>query len=144
MGLIPGLGKSHGEGNSNSLQYSCLENSMDRGDWQAIVHGVKQSQTRLTEHTVTIVFYSQNDLNLILPSNLASEVYRWLQRIHFLLKDRSMVVKSLGSGATLCSHSQFCPLVALRLWVHELSSRKEDSITACLIRLSWLLIARST
>ena len=41
MGLIPGLGKSHGEGNSNSLQYSCLENSMDRGDWQAIVHGVK-------------------------------------------------------------------------------------------------------
>ena len=41
VGLIPGSGKSYGEGNGNSLQYSCLENSMDRGDWQAIVHGVE-------------------------------------------------------------------------------------------------------
>ena len=39
-GLIPGLGRSPGEGNGNPLQYSCLENSMDRGTWQAIVHGV--------------------------------------------------------------------------------------------------------
>ena len=44
VGLIPGSGKSYGEGNSNSLQYSCLENSMDRGDWQATVHGVTKSQ----------------------------------------------------------------------------------------------------
>ena len=39
-GLIPGLGRSLGEGNGNTLQYSCLGNSMDRGAWQAIVHGV--------------------------------------------------------------------------------------------------------
>ena len=39
-GLIPGLGRSSGEGNSNPCQYSCLENCMDRGAWQAIVHGV--------------------------------------------------------------------------------------------------------
>ena len=38
MGLIPGSGGSPGEGNSNPLQYSCLENSMDRGAWQATVH----------------------------------------------------------------------------------------------------------
>ena len=37
---IPGLGISHGEGNGNPLQYSCLENSRDRGGWQATVHGV--------------------------------------------------------------------------------------------------------
>ena len=43
-GLIPGSGKSSGEGNGNPLQYSCLENSMDRGAWQAIVHGVTKSQ----------------------------------------------------------------------------------------------------
>ena len=49
VGLIPGLGKSYGEGNGNSLQYSYLENSMDRGDWQAIVHGVEKSQTRLSD-----------------------------------------------------------------------------------------------
>ena len=44
---IPGLGRSPGEGNSNLLQYSCLENSMDRGTWQATVHGVAKSQTKL-------------------------------------------------------------------------------------------------
>ena len=43
-GLIPGLGRSTGEGNGNPLQYSCLENSMDRRAWWAIVHGA-QSQT---------------------------------------------------------------------------------------------------
>ena len=39
-GLIPGLGRSSGEGNGNPLQYSCLRNSMDRGAWQATVHRV--------------------------------------------------------------------------------------------------------
>ena len=39
-GLIPGLGRSPGEGNGNLLQYSCLGNPMDRGAWQATVHGV--------------------------------------------------------------------------------------------------------
>ena len=37
---IPGLGLSHGEGSGNPLQYSCLENSMDTGGWQATIHGV--------------------------------------------------------------------------------------------------------
>ena len=45
VGLIPGLGRSPGIGNGNSLQYSCLENSMDRGAWRAIVHGAAKSQT---------------------------------------------------------------------------------------------------
>ena len=45
LGLIPGLGRSPGERNSNPLQYSCLENSMDRGAWWATVHGVANSQT---------------------------------------------------------------------------------------------------
>ena len=44
-GLIPGLGRSPGEGNGDPLQYSCLENSKDRGAWRAIVHGVAKSQT---------------------------------------------------------------------------------------------------
>ena len=48
-GSIPGLGRSHGEGNSNPLQYSCLENSMDRGAWWATVHGIAKSQTRLCD-----------------------------------------------------------------------------------------------
>ena len=48
LGLIPGLGRSPGGEHSNPLQYSCLENSMDRGAWQATVHGVTKSWTRLS------------------------------------------------------------------------------------------------
>ena len=48
LGLIPGLGRSPGEGNGNPLQYSCLENFMDRGAWRATVHGVTKSWTRLS------------------------------------------------------------------------------------------------
>ena len=50
-GLIPGLGRSPGEGNGNPLQYFCLENPMDRGAWQATVHGVTKSQTQLSDFT---------------------------------------------------------------------------------------------
>ena len=46
-GSIPGSGISPGEGNGNRLQYSCLENPMDRGAWRAIVHGVTKSWTQL-------------------------------------------------------------------------------------------------
>ena len=48
--LIPGLGRSPGEGNSNPLQYSCLGKPMERGTWQARVHGVaKESDTTETK-----------------------------------------------------------------------------------------------
>ena len=49
LGLIPGLERSPAEGNGNPLQYSCLENAMDRGAWQATVHGVTKSQTGLSD-----------------------------------------------------------------------------------------------
>ena len=48
LGLIPGLGKSPGEGNGNRLQYPCLENLMDKGAWWAAVHGVAKSWARLS------------------------------------------------------------------------------------------------
>jgi len=46
---IPGWERSPGEGNGNSLQYSCLENLMDRGAWRATVHGLVMSRTRLSD-----------------------------------------------------------------------------------------------
>ena len=49
VGLIPGLGRSPGEGNGNPLQYSCLGNTMDRGAWRAAVHGTSESQTQLSD-----------------------------------------------------------------------------------------------
>ena len=48
MGSIPGSGRSSEEGNGNSLQYSCLDDPMDRGAWRATVHGVTKSQTQLS------------------------------------------------------------------------------------------------
>ena len=45
LDLVSGLRRSSGEGNGNSLQYSCLENPLDRGAWQATVNGVKKGQT---------------------------------------------------------------------------------------------------
>ena len=82
-GLIPGLGRYHGEGNGNSLQYSCLGNPMDIGAWWAAVHGVpKDSDTTwwLSAHKIRISNFDsylnnwdvlQRDLNQIL----------WIRRI---------------------------------------------------------------
>ena len=55
LGLIPGSGRFHGEGNGNQLQYSYLDNPMDRGVWQATVYGVAK-ELDTTEHaTLTLV-----------------------------------------------------------------------------------------
>ena len=50
-GLIPELGRFPGEGNGNRLQYSCLENLINKGAWRAIVHGVAKSWTPLSNGT---------------------------------------------------------------------------------------------
>ena len=57
LGLIPGLGRSPGEGKGYPLQYSGLENSMNRGDWQPTVHGVAKSWTRLSNFHFLFHFY---------------------------------------------------------------------------------------
>ena len=59
LGSIPGLGRSLEEGNGYPLQFAGLENFMDRGVWQATVHGVAKSQTQLSDfHSI------QNSLNI--------------------------------------------------------------------------------
>ena len=57
-GLIPGSGRSPGEGNGNPLQYSCLGNPMDRGAWWAMVHRVTKSQTRLKQLSTYINYFN--------------------------------------------------------------------------------------
>ena len=59
VGSIPGSGRSLGVGNGNPLQYSCLENSMERGAWRAIVHGVTKSRIQLSIY-VSIILRKQN------------------------------------------------------------------------------------
>ena len=55
----PESGRSPGEGNGNPLQYSCLENPMDRGAWRAAVHGVEKSRTRLSMQAQLSTWYKQ-------------------------------------------------------------------------------------
>ena len=55
-GYIPESGRSPGVGNDKPLQYSCLGNPMDRGVWQATVHGVTESRTRLRTHACTMPY----------------------------------------------------------------------------------------
>ena len=52
LGSTPGLGRSPAGGSGNPLQYSCLENHMDRGAWQATVYGITKSQTRVTDYAL--------------------------------------------------------------------------------------------
>ena len=82
MGSIPGSGRSPGVGNGNSLHYSCLENSIDRGTWQAIVRGVTELNTSewlLSTRTASSPFASHetDDAEMIclgtsLPAGLPS------------------------------------------------------------------------
>ena len=59
MCSIPGTGRSPGERNGNTLQYSCLFNSMDRGTWWTVVHGATECRTRLSTHTPPLLTASQ-------------------------------------------------------------------------------------
>ena len=66
LGSIPGLGRSPGEGNGNPLQYSFLENPMDRGAWQATVHSIAKSQTQPS----TIDFTDSSVSRSVMPDSL--------------------------------------------------------------------------
>ena len=71
LGSIPGLGRSPGEGNSNPLRYSCLENPMDWGAWWATVHRVSKSWIRLSDFTFTFLLFGRKamtNLDSILKS----------------------------------------------------------------------------
>ena len=74
--------------NGNALPYSCLENSMDRGAWQAIVHGIVKSQARLSKHTHTQVCISFNK-KIIFPIKSAPKASDTKKRI-LILKSRNL------------------------------------------------------
>ena len=86
LGLISELGRFPGEGNGNPLQYSCLENPMDGRAWQATVHGVMKSQTRLSDFTLTFTLYSilliqKNELPGISTINVLESTGYSMQRV---------------------------------------------------------------
>ena len=87
-GSIPGSGRSPGEGNGNPLQYSCLENPMDRGAWWATVHGVAKSWTWLSHFTSLHFMVTQH------WKNLAS--FKQINSIYLVTCGGSMLYKLHG------------------------------------------------
>ena len=64
LGSVPGSGRSPGEAKGYPLQYSCLDNFMDKGAWQAIVHGVTKSQTQLSDFHFHLLLGKKAMINL--------------------------------------------------------------------------------
>ena len=106
VGLIPGSGRSPGEGTGNPLQHSCLENPMDRGAWRAIVHRVVKSQTWLKQlkrtackslMNITLTKWSKSSLTqsaagqatlcppVGVPRRVQHYVFRAPTRVHHLI-----------------------------------------------------------
>ena len=81
VGLIPGSGRSPGEGNGNPLQYSCLENPMNREAWQATVHMV--AELDMTEHLNRIDEFFQKILNDV----IFSSIFGGLKNVFFFFND---------------------------------------------------------
>ena len=79
-GSIPGLRRSPGGGHSNPLQYSCLENPMDRGAWWATVHRVVKSQTRLKRQRARMDLPSARGLSLGQPVEATLCCGAWVSR----------------------------------------------------------------
>ena len=73
---IPGWGRFPGEGNRNPLQYSCLENPMDRESWWAIVHRVTNIRTRLSNSTKTTIIMAQSGQNCVGKTALSHRLQR--------------------------------------------------------------------
>ena len=97
LGLIPGLGRSPGEGNSYPLQYSGLENSMDRGAWRATVHGVTESE--VTERL---------SLSLVIHSVNLCRIYNRMPELE--------VTMEVSTAAPLSGKSPFCNVAESNSW----------------------------
>ena len=92
---IPGLGKSPGVGSGNPLQYSCLQNSMDREAWQATAHGVAKSQTRLSNWALSnyTLAYMPCLLWVCFKRHIC---YHYVNKIRFLNLKISVLWEDLG------------------------------------------------
>ena len=110
-GLIPGSGRSPGEGHSNPLQYSSLENPMDRGAWWAAVHGVAKSRTRLkwlSSHLCLSHSQTQVDMvYMILWEKLKKYIYTYfisLNNIKQIFNEIFQIRTFLTNMAMFCAN----------------------------------------
>ena len=103
-GSIPGLGRSSGEGYGNLLQYSCLENPMDRGAWWTTVHGVTKSRTWLSLDLFHPLSMFEPESAITSPLNhlKTSLTYSWIallwEKKAFYMKAHSNKIKGRATG----------------------------------------------
>ena len=122
-GLIPVLGRSPGEGNGILLQYSCLENPMDRGAWQATIHRVTKSWTRLKGQRDSVQVLSQGGL-FAMPWTAVCQTSPSITSSWSLLK--LMIVESVMpfNHFILCHLLLLLPSIfpSINVFVNELAS----------------------
>ena len=111
LGLIPRSGRSPGEGNGNPHQYSCLENSTDRGAWWATVHGVAKSRTQLSIQLPTLS-------TCHVPSSFIYSYHPHHIQWHSFWE----AIESLCNWTTWFEYYGPCHLQAVWLWAKYLTS----------------------
>ena len=114
-GSIPGSGRSPREGNGNPLQYSCLENAMDRGAWRATVNGVAESRTHLSNQHFH--FQTQQMRKWLVASLTESSPVFW--------------------GWFACYHYHIARIIKS---IYAIKCRKESTPMFCIINIEWALL----
>ena len=117
---IPGLGRSPGEGNGNPLQYSYLENPMDRGAWSAILHWVAKIQTRLRDFTKEVSNYLSATKSSWIGI-LFDSTYHNFQ----LFLSVYLIALSFLSSVTFFPVGYFWPTVDTSINIFQVKERKE-------------------
>ena len=105
LGSIPGLGRSPGEGNSYPLQYSGLENSMDRRAWRATVHGVTKRGSQRVRHNWAAFTFSKNEAGDKIKTPIPQSLCLWKKALvhsacqfpHLQKEDTAQLSKSWAS-----------------------------------------------
>ena len=154
-GLIPGLGRSPGEGNGNPLQYSCLENLMYRGAWRATLHGAtpRVRHDWVTEH----IFYNCGELSPLILATIQWAKYYFYFHLSDKMKPHgvrsSFCVTKLVLGRTkqgltgyrICTPNQVLSHPYARLWDSPWSLRcTSPPTTVWFILQNWKVLLQDT
>ena len=120
-GSVPGLGRSPGGGHGNLLQYSCLENPMDRGAWRATIHRVAKNRTRLKwlSTFACVVWRAASWLRgqIISDTERPWEIYLSARNLYFLMYQ--MRVSALSTQESICSDNRYGSNVLVKCQTDE-------------------------
>ena len=144
LGSIPGSGTSPGEGNGNPLQYSCLENPMDRGAWYATVHGVAKSQTRLSDFTFTFHSNHYYSLSLSCLGLVCSFLFPSALKVKLLILDLYSFLIQAFYNYEFPSKYYFSLVCCIFIFIHlnlVLISPVTSSLIHCLLQNFHMLVS---